>query len=92
MFLSANTYATSVKLILRDINAKKPPERYLLLYLSHSSTSCVVVKAGSASQPILHRDKDSLTYQPIMVFGRQGTHCNKGSETQEDISPPAFPA
>jgi hypothetical protein len=50
-----------------------------------------MVKAGIASRPILHRDKDSMIQSTYYGSGRQGTDCNKDSMTQEEISPPAFP-
>jgi len=47
-------------------------------------------QSTEASQPILHRNKDSRIQSTYHGLGRHGTHCNKDSKTQEVRSPPAF--
>lgn len=49
-------------------------------------------RAGEASRPILHGDKDSVTQSTYHGFGRQGTGSSKGSMAQVKWSSPAFPA
>jgi hypothetical protein len=48
-------------------------------------------KAGKASQPILHSDKDSMIQSTYHGYGRQGTDSLKGSSAQETWSSPACP-
>jgi hypothetical protein len=48
-------------------------------------------KAGEASRPILHDDKDSMIQSTYYGYGRQGTDSFKGSLTQETWSSPACP-
>jgi len=59
----------------------------------HSTTSNVLSlgKAGKASRPILHVDKDSETQSTYHGYGRQGTDSFEGSMTQGRWSSPAFP-
>jgi hypothetical protein len=84
MFFSCTVYTTGIKLILGNINAEKILENCSTQGFSHCITSIVyVAKAGYASLPILHRDKDSETQSTYYGSGRQGTHCTEGSMTQE---------
>jgi hypothetical protein len=48
-------------------------------------------KAGEASRPILHDDKDSMIQSTYYGYGRQGTDSFKGSLTQDKWSSPACP-
>jgi hypothetical protein len=48
-------------------------------------------KAGEASRPILHGDKDSKTQSTYHGYGRQGTDSFKDSTVQETWSSPALP-
>ena len=71
--------------ILGNINADKQ--------FTQSSTSIKSYsdKAGEASRPILHDDKDSMIQSTYYGYGRQGTDSLKGSLTQDKTSSPACP-
>ena len=56
-----------------------------------SSLKEYLSKAGEASQPILHSDKDSEIQSTYYGYGRQGTDSFKGSMTQDKMRSPAFP-
>ena len=61
--------------------------------LTQSSTSIenYLDRAGEASRPILHDDKDSMIQSTYYGYGRQGTDSFEGSMTQVIWSSPACP-
>lgn len=74
------------KRILGYVNTDKQLEQRT------TSLKCYFSKAGEASRPILHGDKDSMIQSTYHGYGRQGTDSFKDSSVQELWSSPAFPA
>ena len=69
--------ASGRKRILGYINTDKKMTQ------SDTSVEICLNKAGEASRPILHDDKDSMNQSTYYGYGRQGTDSSKGSSTQE---------
>jgi hypothetical protein len=67
--------AASIEYLLGDIDTEKVSEPFFFIYLSSSNP--YMVKAGSTSPPILHRNKDSMT---------QSTYYGLGGKGQTEIS------
>lgn len=67
------------------INTDKQSVQYI------SSLKKYLCKAGEASRPILHGDKDSEIQSTYHGYGRQGTDSFEGSMTQDAYRSPALP-
>jgi len=85
-FFSFDINACSGKRILGYVNTDKQRVQCT------TSLKCYFSKAGEASRPILHGDKDSSIQSTYHGYGRQGTDSLKDSSVQDSWSSPAFPA
>ena len=72
--------------ILGNINTDKQ-----FTHNNSASIKSYLDKAGEASRPILHNDKDSKTQSTYYGYGRQGTDSFEGSMTRVIWSSPACP-